>query len=96
MDDAILPLHAVPKQQVTEYLGRRGMTSEIVEWKYYDDHFNRAVRNPARCSRTAHATRHLLPLIPPRVSSEVRSGLSTYGMPRPDRFSAAQTELRPS
>ena len=41
MDDAILPLHVVPKQQVTEYLGRRGMASEVVEWKYFDENFNR-------------------------------------------------------
>lgn len=41
MDDAILPLHAAPKQQITEYLGRRGMTSDVVEWKYYDESFNR-------------------------------------------------------
>ena len=41
MDDAILALHDVPKDQVKDYLGRRGMSGDVVEWKYYDANFNR-------------------------------------------------------
>ena len=41
MDDAILPLHSVSKQLVKEYLNCRGMPSEVVEWKFYDEDFNR-------------------------------------------------------
>ena len=40
MSDAILSLREVPQDQVVEYLGRRGMTAEIVEWKYFDPAFN--------------------------------------------------------
>lgn len=41
MDDSMLPLQAVPKEQVKEYLSRRGMPGDVVEWKYYDASFNR-------------------------------------------------------
>lgn len=41
MDDAILPLRSVSKQLVKEYLRCRGMPSEVVEWKFYDEDFNR-------------------------------------------------------
>jgi hypothetical protein len=41
MDDAILPLHSAPKAQVLEYLGRRGLSRDVIEWKYYDEQFNR-------------------------------------------------------
>lgn len=40
MDDAILSLREASKDQVVEYLGRRGMSAEIVEWKYFDANFN--------------------------------------------------------
>ena len=41
MDDAILSLQDAPKDQVKEYLSRRGMPDDVVEWKYYDSDFNR-------------------------------------------------------
>ena len=41
MDDAILSLQDVPKEQLKDYLGRRGMPGEVVEWKYFDPDFNR-------------------------------------------------------
>ena len=41
MDDAILSLQDVPREQVKEYLDRRGMPGDVAEWKYYDPAFNR-------------------------------------------------------
>lgn len=41
MDDQILSLREASKDEVKSYLVRRGMAGDVVEWKYYDETFNR-------------------------------------------------------